>query len=102
MNEPTSDDYAEAQRLLASALESTAASGSQPVRYEHDFDEELGQDWARLAQRRDHAYWHQTAKLLLDYFVSWLNQSPGKCKQYVEGDDKTRAALVDQYLNGVR
>ena len=102
MKEPTSDDYAEAQRLLASALESTVAAESQPVRHEHDFDEELGQEWSRLAERRDKAYWHETAELLLDYFVAWLNQSPAACKRYEEGDDATRAALVDQYLNGVR
>jgi hypothetical protein len=100
MKEPMSDDYTAAQRLLASALESTAAAGS--VRYEHDFDEELGQDWSRLAQRRDNAYWHETAELLLDYFVGWLNQSPDKWKQFEEGDDKTRATIVNQYLNGVR
>jgi hypothetical protein len=88
---PTPDDYAEARRLLATAVfERTAADGLTPGRYEHDHDEELECYWFndpppnpapntrnvagatkafdRPRPRRDEAYWDGTARLVLDYF----------------------------------
>ena len=67
---------------------------------------------------RDNAYWTETADLLMEYFelqagdddsetllggfIDWTERSPGALKQYNEGDDMARAALVDWYLRLVR
>ena len=67
---------------------------------------------------RDEAYWDEAGDLLLDYFelqagaldsetlvdgfVAWLKRSPAEFRQYIEGDDMTRATLVDWYLRVVR
>jgi hypothetical protein len=69
-------------------------------------------------RRRDGAYWDETADLVLDYFellagsrdsealfegfIEWLKRSPARRKQYEEGNDMNRAALVDWYLKLVR
>jgi len=67
---------------------------------------------------RDEAYWDEAGDLLLDYFelqagaldsetlvdgfVAWLKSSPDEFSQYIDGDDMTRATLVDWYLRVVR
>ena len=67
---------------------------------------------------RDQAYWNETASLVMEYFelkagasynetlhegfVTWLKGSPAHRRQYLEGDDMRRAALVDWYLKVVR
>ena len=67
---------------------------------------------------RNEAYWDEAGDLLLDYFelqagafdsdtlvdgfVAWLKRSPAELRQYVDGDDMTRATLVDWYLRVVR
>ena len=67
---------------------------------------------------RNEAYWDEAGDLLLDYFelqagaldsetlvdgfVAWLKRSPAEYRQYVDGDDMTRATLVDWYLRVVR
>lgn len=69
-------------------------------------------------RRRDEAYWNETARLLMDYFelqagalysetlhegfVAWLARSPAEFRRYENGDDMTRAALVDWFLRVVR
>jgi hypothetical protein len=63
-------------------------------------------------------YWVETANLVMEYFVlqagpdynetlrqgfvAWLKRSPGNRKQYREGSDMKRAALVDWFLRLVR
>ena len=72
----------------------------------------------RPRRTRDHAYWEETARVVIDYielqagsrytealpngFFEWLKRSPSEGKQYVQGDDMARAALVDWYLSVVR
>ena len=67
---------------------------------------------------RDEAYWAETGRLVLDYFelqagalysatlaegfIAWLERSPAEQRQYDDGDDMTRAALVDWFLRVVR
>ena len=67
---------------------------------------------------RNEAYWDEAGDLLLDYFelqagnldsealvdgfVAWLKRSPAEYRQYIDGDDMTRASLVDWYLRVVR
>jgi hypothetical protein len=74
---------------------------------------------AKAAPRpaRDNAYWDETADLVLEYlellsgaaaaadreplldgFIDWMKRSSRARAQYVEGDDMTRAALVERYL----
>jgi hypothetical protein len=68
--------------------------------------------------RRSDAYWVETGALVMEYFVlqagaayndtlrqgfiSWLQRSPGERRQYEEGDDMKRAAMVDWFLKVVR
>ena len=39
---------------------------------------------------------------LWDGFIDWLARSPDALRQYEEGDDMNRAALVDWFLKVVR
>jgi hypothetical protein len=71
-----------------------------------------------LRRARNEAYWDEAGDLLLDYFelqagaldseslvdgfVAWLKRSPAEFRQYTDGDDMTRATLVDWYLRVVR
>ncbi len=73
---------------------------------------------ARRRRVRDEAYWNETASLVAEYFelragvydsemllegfIAWVQRSPGELRLYMEGDDMTRAALVDWYLKVVR
>jgi hypothetical protein len=110
---PTPYDFVAACRLLATV------DGLATAPYQHDHDEELWRHWFKNAQRpRDGSYWEETADLVLDYFellagprdcealfegfLAWLKRSPGARKQYEDGDDMSRAALVDWYLRVVR
>jgi hypothetical protein len=68
--------------------------------------------------RLPRAYWVETGRLVREYlvlqagaaysdtlrqgFVAWLKRSPGERRQYEDGNDMTRAALVDWYLKLVR
>jgi hypothetical protein len=125
---PTPDDYAEARRLLASTFEGTAADGPPTGKHFHDYDEELGMYWydnpakglldPSRTRHRDEAYWLETGSLVREYlvlqagvdysdmlrqgFIAWLKRSPGERRQYVDGDDMRRAALVDWFLKVVR
>lgn len=72
----------------------------------------------RPPRARDQAYWDETGRLVMDYFelqagalysetleggfIAWLQRSPAEQRQYEEGDDMTRAALVDWFLRLVR
>jgi hypothetical protein len=92
---PIPDDDAEPRRVSAKAFERIAAS-----------------------RARDEAYWDEAGNLLLDYFklqagdlysetlvdgfVAWLRHWPADFRQYIDGDDMARAALVDWYLRVVR
>jgi hypothetical protein len=67
---------------------------------------------------RDDAYWDETADLVLDYFellagpddaarlvdgfIDCLKRSPGARRLYEEGDDMTRARLVEWFLKIMR
>ena len=115
---PTPDNYAEALWLLATA----AADGRTAGRYEHDHDAELGCYWFNdrrpRPNKRDVAYWLETGNLVREYlmlkagaaysetlcqgFIAWLKRSPSEGRQYEQGDDMRRAALVDWYLRVVR
>jgi hypothetical protein len=75
-------------------------------------------DRPRHRRPRDEAYWNETARLLMDYFelqagalysetlyegfVAWLERSPAEFRRYENGDDMTRAVLVDWFLRVVR
>jgi hypothetical protein len=72
----------------------------------------------RPRRARDEAYWAETGRVVLDYFelqagalysatlaegfVAWLERSPDEQRRYDDGDDMTRAALVDWFLKVVR
>jgi hypothetical protein len=116
MRRPTPDDYAEARKLLASALDAT------PAGYHHDHDEEfefLSFNRAPLSSKPGSlAYWLETGSLVREYlmlkagvayddalrqgFVRWLKHSAAERGRYVHGNDMQRAALVDWYLKVVR
>ncbi len=67
---------------------------------------------------RSRSYWKVTGRLVMEYFelqagvddsgtlregfIGWLKRSPGERRQYEEGDDMKRAALVDWFLTVVR
>jgi hypothetical protein len=75
-------------------------------------------DRPRPRRARDEAYWAETGRLVLDYFelqagalysatlaegfIAWLERSPAEHRLYDDGDDMTRAALVDWFLRVVR
>jgi hypothetical protein len=67
-------------------------------------------------RRRDETYWAATIGLLLEYFelqsggderlldgfAAWIDRCPTERRLFEDGDDMTRAALVDWYLRLVR
>jgi hypothetical protein len=73
---------------------------------------------SRPRRARDEVYWAETGRLVLDYFelqagalysatlaegfIAWLERSPAEQRQYDDGDDMSRAALVDWFLRVVR
>ena len=104
-----------------SALRSTTLEDAREVIHlTRELRRSLGLESRSVPRRRrprDDAYWEETARLVKDYFellagvhsetllegfVAWLKRSPGECRQYKEGDDMSRAALVDWYLKLVR
>jgi hypothetical protein len=117
MRRPTPDDYGEARKLFASALDATPADG-----YHHDHDEEfefLSFNSPPLSSKPGSlAYWLETGSLVREYlmlqagdayddalrqrFVRWLRGSPAERRRYIHGDDMQRAALVDWFLKVVR
>lgn len=79
---------------------------------------------SRSAHRRhaapadDLTYWLETGRLVSEYFrlqadaadsevlrqgfIGWLRRSPAEHRLYLDGDDMTRAALVDWFLRLAR
>jgi|SRR5579864_8148 len=116
MRRPTPDDYAQARKLFAAALDAT------PAGYHHDHDEEFAcfsfNDPPLSSKPHSLAYWLETGSLVREYlmlqagvayddalrqgFVRWLKHSPAERRRYIHGDDMQRAALVDWFLKVVR
>jgi hypothetical protein len=90
---------------------------------QHDHDEELRQVNALHRspagpRAGTTAYWIETGTLVREYmavrageaynetlrqgFILWLQRWPAERQQYLQGDDRQRAALVDWYLKVVR
>ena len=127
MSSPTPDDYVQARRLLAGALfDATPAEERPAPRYQDDLEELRGYAWDDPPGRSELAkataawlnaltYWTETGRLVREYlqlqagaaysdelrqtFVRWAQHSPGARRQYEQGDDMTRAALVDWFLH---
>jgi hypothetical protein len=121
---PTPEDRDRPRLLWARACDPIAFDGLVADSHHHDHDEELG-TYAESAplnrprpRRSDLAFWLETGKLVKEYlemqagaayndtmrqgFIAWLQRSPGQRRQYLNGDDMGRAALVEWYLKVVR
>jgi hypothetical protein len=119
---PTPEDYAAARKLVAEAFYGgVPANGCAVNRYHHDLEELWSAEFLEPPSRsnkRDLRYWLETGNLVREYlmlqagtayndtlrqrFIAWVRRSPDKRRQYEEGDDMARAALVDWFLRVVR
>ena len=119
----TEDDHPLPRLIWARACDPISFNGLAAESYHHDHDEELGMYWypelhSRRQRTRDLAYWIETGRLIREYlelqvgsgyndtlrqgFIEWLQRSPEERRQYMDGDDMQRAALVDWFLKITR
>lgn len=116
------EDYADAHKLLTDAVVGGATGNRlRTHQYHHDHEELWFKEFTEPASRskvRDLAYWTETGELVREYlalqagnaydetlqqgFIAWLQRSPIERTQFENGDDMTRASLVDWFVKAAR